>query len=150
MKRIIRTILKSITVCLLFACETPVQSAGSPESEKPSQPAGSPESKTPAPSADTLESKTPVPSAESVESGIPSAEYVEHEAIIIVKEPMEGHAAHASDPLIDSGEVLMKLDDERKIVLVKDDTRTAEDLVKFLSENDRVVSAETNNIARMD
>ena len=76
-------------------------------------------------------------------------DYVEHEVIVIVLDRVEDHVPHDSDALIDQGEVLMKLEENRKIVLVRDETRTASELVKWVSENDRVKSAELNRITQM-
>ena len=83
------------------------------------------------------------------DQSVPGEDYVEHEAIVILRDPYENHQFHGSDALIDQGEVLMELSGNRKTILVKDETRTASELVKFLLENDRVQSAEINRISRM-
>ena len=82
-------------------------------------------------------------------SEVPGKDYVEHEAVLILQDGKENHQPHESDSLIDQGEVLMNLSDNRKIVLVRDETRTAKELVRFVKENDRVVSAELNRISEM-
>ncbi len=83
------------------------------------------------------------------EEMIAGKDFIEHEAIVIVLDLQADHVPHDSDALIDQGEVLMKLENSRKIVLVRDETRTAEDLVNWVSANDRVQSAELNRITRM-
>ena len=82
-------------------------------------------------------------------SEVPGKDYVEHEAFLILQDGKENHEPHESDSLINQGEVLMNLDDSRKIVLVRDETRTAEELVRFVKGNDRVESAELNRISEM-
>lgn len=84
----------------------------------------------------------------SSQTSIQPGTYVENEVLLTVAEKAADHKAHESDAALDQAEVLMELDGNRKIVLVRDPSRTTEELLEWVRENDRVEYAEPNYLSQ--